>query len=610
MGHYRSNLRDIQFDLFELFNRSSVYGSEPFAEFTVDAAKAVLSEAQRYAETKLAASFSDAHRPPITFDAATNSVKLPDGYRTTAVDYLNSGWLDLELPQHLSSQHVPPSLAWCVTELMLGANAAIPQGLNVIPRVAHLLHQHGNAQQRRLAALILERKWMVTMVLTEPEAGSDVGAARTRAIPQPDGSWHLEGVKRFITYGDHDLTENIVHMVLARPTGVEGAGGPGTSGLSLFVVPKFHFDPESGALGDRNGVFATGLEHKMGLSGSPTCEMAFGLDQPAVGWLLGDEHAGIRQMFEIIKHIRMLVGVKAMATLSTGYLNAREYAATRVQGRLLNADEQSVPVPIIDHPDVRRSLITQKAYAEGMRAMILYAASQQDRVHASQVAGALDRDADACHQLLLPVIKGFCSETAWRVLGQESLQTFGGSGFVTDYPIEQYVRDTKVDSLYEGTTAMQGLDLFSRKIVRDQGAALNRLLAEMDKTSEGKADDEFSTEKSALRAAIVATRETVELLTERWGTGGDRGQRAVAAQDTTNLLLLVGKVVCGWLLLRSAEIAARNITSAGEQDRVYYLGKVATGRWFARHILAAVPGEVLSVVNSNAELTDLPRAAF
>jgi alkylation response protein AidB-like acyl-CoA dehydrogenase len=611
MSHYRSNLRDIRFDLFELLGRDAVYGSSPFGDFTADAAATVLEEAERYATHKLAPSFSDVDRAPVTFDAATHSVRLPEDYRAAAADYLSSGWLDLDLPEELSGQAVPPSLRWCVTELMLGANAAIPQGLNVIPQVVRLLCQEGNAAQRRVAELIHERQWMVTMVLTEPDAGSDVGAARTRAIPQPDGTWHLEGVKRFITYGDHDLTDNIVHMVLARPVGVDGAGGPGTAGLSLFVVPKFHFDPDTGELGERNGVHATGLEHKLGITGSPTCELTFGSDQPAVGWLLGDRHAGIQQMFEIIKNVRMLVGVKGMATLSTGYLNARDYAINRVQGQpLIRTDTTSGPVPIIDHPDVRRSLMTQKAFAEGMRALVLYAASHQDRIEVSRAHGSLDLDADACHQLLLPVIKGFCSETAWRILGQESLQTFGGSGYLEDYPLEQYVRDTKVDTLYEGTTGIQGLDLFSRKIVRDRGAALQRLLIKMDKTADDGDNDSFATERTLLRAGIDAVRQMCTLLTDRWGTADDKDQRGLAAQDTTPLLLQLGNLICGWLLLRSAQIAELRIPTAAPADRDFYVGKAATGRWFARHIVATIPGALLSMQHSSDELIQIPSTAL
>ncbi|MFC9664097.1 acyl-CoA dehydrogenase [Nocardia sp. NPDC127606] len=608
MTHYHSNIRDMQFVLFDLLDGAARYGREPFSEVDPESAATILAEAARYATDRLARTFSDNDREPVRFDPATHSVTLPTDYREAAAEYLDSGWLELDLPEEISGQHVPPSLRWCVTELMLGANPAIPQGLNVIPQVVRLLWQQGTAEQRRIAELILERRWMVTMLLTEPDAGSDVGAARTRAVPQPDGSWHLEGTKRFITYGDHDLTDNIIHLVLARPSGGEGVGGPGTRGLSLFVVPKFHFDPAAGELGDRNGVIVTGLEHKMGLTGSPTCEMTFGADRPAVGWLLGDTHAGLRQMFELIKHLRMLVGVKSTAALSTGYLNARDYAIARVQGhRLVGGDGGSVP--IIEHPDVRRSLMTQKSYAEGMRALVLYAGSQQDRLEASHAAGEPDRDADACHQLLLPVIKGYCAETAWRVLGQESLQIFGGSGFLADYPLEQYVRDTKVDSLYEGTTGIQALDLFSRKILRDEGATLERLLAEMDKTA--AADAGFEEERAILSAAVEAIRSIVSVLTARWGDDTmNGGGRELAAQDTTRLLLGLGDLICGWLLLRGSDAASARLADATDTDRPFYLGKIESGRWFARHVLIALPALLPSVQSSTSDLHALSVEAF
>ncbi|MGQ4618913.1 acyl-CoA dehydrogenase C-terminal domain-containing protein [Nocardia sp. R7R-8] len=608
MSHYHSNIRDMQFVLFDLLDGRSRYGTAPFADVDPEMAKTILTEAAGYATDRLALTFSDRDREPVSFDPATHSVRLPSAYRDAAADYLDSGWLELDLPEEISGQNVPPSLRWCVTELMLGANPAIPQGLNVIPQVVRLLWQRGTDDQRRIAELILKRRWMVTMLLTEPDAGSDVGAGRTTAVPQPDGSWHLDGTKRFITYGDHDLTDNIIHLVLARPVGVEGAGGPGTRGLSLFVVPKFHFDLATGDLGDRNGVMVTGLEHKMGLTGSPTCEVTFGADRPAVGWLLGDEHAGLRQMFELIKHLRMLVGVKSTAALSTGYLNARDYATTRVQGhRLVGGDNRSVP--IIEHPDVRRSLMTQKAYAEGMRALILYTGSQQDRLEASRSTGELDRDADACHQLLLPVIKGYCAETAWRVLGQESLQMFGGSGYLADYPLEQYVRDTKVDSLYEGTTGIQGLDLFSRKILRDGGATLERLLAEMEKTATA-ADTRFGHERAILSAAIDSIRGMVALLTARWGDDDAHAERELAAQDTTRLLLGLGDLVCGWLLLRGAEVAQTRLADADDTDRPFYLGKIEVGSWFARQVLVGLPAGLVAMQNSTPDLLALPIEAF
>ncbi|WP_280424612.1 acyl-CoA dehydrogenase [Nocardia carnea] len=608
MSHYHSNIRDMQFVLFDLLDGRTRYGQEPFAEVDPDAATAILTEAVRYATDRLARTFADTGPESVEFDPATHSVRLPQEYRAAAAEYLDSGWLDLDLPTEITGQNVPPSLRWCVTELMLGANPAIPQGLNVIPQVVRLLSQQGNESQRRIAELVLERRWMVTMMLTEPDAGSDVGAGRTRALPQPDGSWHIEGTKRFITYGDHDLTDNIIHLVLARPVGVDGAGGPGTRGLSLFVVPKFHFDPHTGDLGDRNGVVVTGMEHKMGLRGSPTCTVDFGGDTPAVGWLLGDTHAGLRQMFELIKHLRMLVGVKSTAALSTGYLNARDYATRRVQGRRLVGDTGG-SVPIIEHPDVRRSLMTQKAYAEGLRALILYTGSQQDRVEAAHAAGEVDHDADTCHQLLLPVIKGYCAETAWRVLGQESLQVFGGSGFLTDYPLEQYVRDTKVDSLYEGTTGIQGLDLFSRKILGDNGAALDRLLAEMAATTTVP-DTRFSHERAILSAAIDSVHGMVALLTSRWAGERDGADRELAAQDTTCLLLALGDLVCGWLLLRSAQIAHHKLGAAEDGERPFYLGKVEAGSWFARKVLIGLPTTLRAMQDTTGDLRALPAEAF
>ncbi|MFC9557007.1 acyl-CoA dehydrogenase [Rhodococcus sp. NPDC056960] len=604
MSHYRSNIRDMQFVLFELLGSHTVYGKAPFADVDPDAARTILAEGARYATDRLAETFADTDRAPV-FDPADHSVRLPVAYRDAAADYLDSGWLDLDLPEEISGQNVPPSLRWCITEMMLGANPAIPQGLNVIPQVVRLLRQQGTEDQRRIAELIVQRRWMVTMMLTEPDAGSDVGAGRTRALPQPDGSWHLEGTKRFITYGDHDLTDNIIHLVLARPVGVDGAGGPGTRGLSLFVVPKFHVDSATGDLGERNGVLVTGMEHKMGLTGSPTCEVTLGGDRPAVGWLLGDTHAGLRQMFELIKHLRMLVGVKSTAALSTGYLNAREYATTRVQGRRLVGGNDR-PVAIIEHPDVRRSLMTQKAYAEGMRALILYTGTQQDRVEASRAAGDLDRDADACHQMLLPVIKGYCAETAWRVLGQESLQIFGGSGFLTDYPLEQYVRDTKVDALYEGTTGIQGQDLFSRKILRDNGAALERLLAEMEKTVGDTAASRLAGDGEILGSAIEAVRGMVEVLTARWGSAG---ARPVAALDTTRFLLRLGDLVCGWLLLRSALLAQSRLDDSGA-DRSFYLGKVEAGSWFTRQVLTGLPAALDTMRRTTGQLLELPVDAF
>ena len=334
---------------------------------------------------------------------------------------------------------------------------------------------------------MVERQWGATMVLAQPDAGSDVGAGRAKATLNDDGTWNITGVKRFITSAESQLQENIMHLVLARPEGIDGIGGPGTKGLSLFLVPKYHFDLETGELtGERNGAYVTNVEHKMGIKVSNTCELTFGDPQigggePAKGWLLGEVHDGIAQMFDVIENARMMVGTKAISTLSTGYLNALEYAKERVQGPdLTQASDKTAPkVTITHHPDVRRSLMTQKAYAEGMRSLVLYTALVQDRVQLAEKGSDEHKTAAALNDLLLPIVKGYGSERSWTLLGTESLQTLGGSGFLQEYPIEQYVRDAKIDTLYEGTTAIQGMDFFFRKIVKDGGQALGALAGEI-----------------------------------------------------------------------------------------------------------------------------------
>ena len=395
------------------------------------------------------------------------------------------------------------------------------------------------------------------MVLTEPDAGSDVGAGRTKAVDQGDGTWHIDGVKRFITSGDSDdVFENILHMVLARP---EGAG-PGTKGLSLFLVPKFLLDPKTGEPGERNGVFVTGVEHKMGLKVSATCELTFGQHGvPAVGWLVGDSHRGIAQMFKVIEYARMMVGTKAIGTLSTGYLNALEYAKIRIQGADLTqmTDKTAPRVTIIHHPDVRRALMTQKAYAEGLRALYLYTAAHQDPAAAAIVSGADADMAERVNDLLLPIVKGVGSERAYQTL-TESLQTFGGSGFLQDYPIEQYIRDAKIDSLYEGTTAIQAQDFFFRKIVRDQGAALGHLVTQIESfiDSEG-ARPELVDARKQLATAVDDLQAWVATMT---GYLIDSQQSASelyrVGLESVRFLLAVGDLLIGWLLLRQAENSA------------------------------------------------------
>jgi len=629
MGHYKSNLRDLEFNLFEVFGRAAVLGQGPYADVDADTAREMLHQVARLAENELADSLLDSDRNPPVFDPATHSVAIPESFKKSYRAYLDSEFWSVDIPSELGGTVVPPSLKWAMNELVLGANPSVAMYAASFS-FAKVLYVLGTEGQKKLAQHLVDGRWGATMVLTEPDAGSDVGAGRTKAVQQPDGTWHITGVKRFITSAEHDLADNIVHFVLARP---EGAG-PGTKGLSLFVVPKFHVDVETGALGERNGAYVTNVEHKMGLKVSTTCEIAFGEREPAVGTLLGDVHDGIAQMFRVIEHARMMVGTKAIATLSSGYLTALDYAKQRVQGADLTqqADKGAPRVTITHHPDVRRSLMLQKSYAEGLRALVLYTATQQDVVDQAQLLGgseeiAMDSPAGLAsrvNDLLLPIVKGLGSERAWVLLGTESLQTLGGSGFLQDYPIEQYVRDAKIDTLYEGTTAIQGLDFFFRKIVRDKGVALSLVAMQVQELAKGLGAQggALDRERELLGKALEDVQGILAYLTTEGfrsdpRTGGaDADVRNIykVGQNTSRLLLAAGDLVVGWLLLRQAEVAHEALTTRGPQlspkERDFYTGKVAAASFFARTVLPRLASERAIAEATDNSLMDIPESAF
>jgi alkylation response protein AidB-like acyl-CoA dehydrogenase len=608
MGHYKSNLRDIEFNLFEVLGRDTLYGTGPFAEMDVETAKSVLSEITRLAENELADSFADADRNPPVFDPDTNTAPVPDSFKKSYQAYLDAEWWRLGIPEEIGGTPAPRSLLWAFAETVLGSNPAVWMYASG-PAFAGVLYEEGTEEQHRIAQLMVDRQWGSTMVLTEPDAGSDVGAGRTRAFRQEDGSWHIEGVKRFITSGEHDMSENIVHFVLARPEG----HGPGTKGLSLFIVPKYDFDRATGELGERNGVYATNVEHKMGLKASNTCEMTFGANHPARGWLLGEKHDGIRQMFKIIEFARMMVGTKAIATLSTGYLNALAYAKERVQGPDLAAftDKAAPRVTITHHPEVRRTLMTQKAYAEGMRALVLYTAAVQDEILVKEAAG---EDAAAAHHLndlLLPIVKGYGSEKSYELLAQ-SLQTFGGSGYLQEYPVEQYIRDAKIDTLYEGTTAIQGQDYFFRKIVRDQGQALTTLSEEIKKfLAEATGGEDLAAARDELAKAAVDLEAIVwTMLSDLTATEEDVKSIYKVGLNTTRLLMASGDVIVGYLLLRGAAVAAGKLPSASAKDQPFYQGKIAAARFFAHEVLPGLAVQRRIAETADQSLMELDEAAF
>ncbi|NUP03154.1 MAG: acyl-CoA dehydrogenase [Nonomuraea sp.] len=601
MGHYKSNVRDLEFNLFEVFGRRDILGTGPFAEVDEDVARSILDEVNRLATGVLADSFEEGDRQPPVFDPETSTVTVPAGFKKSFKALVDGGWAHLDLPAELGGPGIPRSLAWATAEMVLGSNPALYM-YAAGPNFAYTLWKVGNADQKRFAELAIEKNWGATMVLTEPDAGSDVGAGRAKAVRQPDGTWHIEGVKRFITSAEHDMSDNIFHLVLARPEG----HGPGTKGLSMFLVPKFHVDLETGELGERNGVYVTNVEKKMGLKVSTTCELTFGDKHPAVGWLVGDVHEGIKQMFMVIEHARMMVGTKAIATLSTGYLNALEYAKSRYQGADLTrmTDKAAPRVTVTHHPDVRRELMLQKAYAEGMRALVLYTATFQDAV----LIDPDDHHAHAMNDLLLPLVKGVGSERSYELLSR-SLQTLGGSGYLQDYPIEQYIRDAKIDSLYEGTTAIQGLDLFFRKILRNQGAAIGALLAEIDEFAASEAGNGRLKQERKLLAEAAAEVKAMGDTMAGWALGSLETPEEVykVGLNSTRFLLSLGDLVIGWLLLRQAEVALARLA---EKEDPFYQGKVGAAAFFAATVLPRLSAERRILDATGQDLMQLPEEAF
>ncbi|MBN3511922.1 acyl-CoA dehydrogenase [Mycolicibacterium nivoides] len=611
MSHYKSNVRDQVFNLFDVFGIDKVLGTGAFADLDQDSAREMLAEIARLAEGPIAESFADGDRNPPVFDPKTHSVKLPEAFKKSMRALLDGGWDKVGLSEELGGMPVPRALQWALIEHILGANpAAYMYAMGA--GMCEIFYNNATDEQKKWAVLGAERGWGATMVLTEPDAGSDVGAGRTKAVKQEDGSWHIDGVKRFITSADSDdLFENIMHLVLARP---EGAG-PGTKGLSLFFVPKFLFDFETGELGERNGAFVTNVEHKMGLKVSTTCELTFGQHGvPAKGWLVGEVHNGIAQMFDVIEQARMMVGTKAIATLSTGYLNALEYAKERVQGADLTQmmDKTAPRVTITHHPDVRRSLMTQKAYAEGLRALYIYTATFQDVEVAKAVHGIEGELAHKVNDLLLPIVKGVGSERAYEKL-TESLQTFGGSGFLQDYPVEQYIRDAKIDSLYEGTTAIQAQDFFFRKIVRDKGQALAFVAGEIEQFIKNETGNgRLKTERELLATALADVQGMAATLT---------GYLMAAQEDAASIykvglgsvrfLMAVGDLLLGWLLARQAAVAIEKLDAgATGEDRTYLEGKIGAASFFAKNMLPLLTSTRQVIETIDNEVMELDEAAF
>lgn len=604
VNHYKSNLRDIFFNLFEALDIGhNTLSQAPYTNLDEPTVKDTLKTFEALCLEKIAPSFAEGDQVPLKMDSEGN-VTLPEGLKKALHAFHEGDWHRMDMSEELGGFNAPRSVYWSAFEMLVASNPPVALyafgsfAARIVDKVAT------DSQKKRYLNNILDRAWGATMVLTEPDAGSDVGAGRTKARHIKDDEWEIEGVKRFITNGDFDATENIVHLVLARPEGAE----VGTKGLSLFLVPKFWVE-EDGSMGKRNGAFCTNIEKKMGIKGSATCEMTFGEKMPARGLLLGNVHDGIRQMFQVIEQARMAVGVKSMATLSTAYLNALEFCKSRVQGPdLLQAmDKNSPRVRIIAHPDVKRMLMLQKSHAEGMRALATYCSHMQDLSVIAEKAGDKSK-AKEMHlyaELLLPLIKGYNSEKVYDLLAV-SLQCYGGSGYLHDYPIEQYIRDQKIDSLYEGTTHIQSLDLIFRKIAKNGAVILQLLFDGIRETLEKRSHRELlSKEYESLATALNDAEGIMGIMMGKMGESfyhvGLQGNR---------ILTGIAELAIGWLLVKHAEVAATKREKSSADDRAFYEGKIASARFFCQNALPNLALSRALIEKSTLDLLDLPEEAF
>ena len=491
------------------------------------------------------------------------------------------------------------------------------------PAFARIVFENGIERDKKIAQIMVDRSWGATMVLTEPDAGSDVGAGRTKAIPNEDGSWNIEGVKRFITSAEHDMAENIMHLVLARPEGVEGVGGPGTKGLSLFLVPKFHFDHETGELtGERNGAYVTNVEKKMGIKVSTTCEVTFGDGSTGPG--LAARRGARRHQPDVPRHRE-----RPHDGRRQGHRDAVDRLPQRARvrqgarpGCRPDAGRPTRPPRASRSRTTPTSVarcMTQKAYAEGLRSLMIYTATWQDDIMIKEAAGEDTSLSEAVNDLLLPLVKGYGSERSWVLLGTESLQTFGGSGFLQDYPIEQYVRDAKIDTLYEGTTAIQGQDLFFRKIVKDKGQALGYLASEIQavRRERGRQRSAQGRARAArARASTTRRRSSARCSSDLMSANpadenGDIKNIYKVGLNTTRLVYVLGDLVVAWLLLRGAEVALEKLGGdVSASDKSFYEGKVAAAQFFARNVLPKLAGERAIAENIDDSIMELDESAF
>ncbi len=609
--------RDVKFVLYEQLRIEELCKAPLYSEFSREMFDMAVEQAERLAEREFYPANVKGDREGCRLE--NGEVKAPESFHTPYQRYCEGGWLAMSDPEEVGGQGFPVSVTNACIEFFGAANWSLLMYAGLTHGAARLLQLFGTPELQDLyMSRMFSGEWSGTMCLTEPGAGSDVGSLTTRATRLPDGTFKIKGQKIFISSGMHDLTENIVHMVLAR---IDGAP-KGTRGISIFLVPRLRID-ENGELVD-NDVICSGVEHKMGIHGSATCALNFGDEDGCIGYLMGEENKGMRIMFEMMNEARLFVGMQGLCHGSSAYLHALEYAKGRVQGSAVEhlKDPEAPRIPIIDHPDVRRMLLFMKSSTEGMRAMLYMAAYCLDRVRAAE--SEEERELYQGHlDLLIPICKSVGSDLGFRVC-ETAIQVYGGYGFTTEYPVEQMLRDCKIASIYEGTNGIQALDLVGRKLTVNRGKLLKNAL---------KASSEILVKikkNFSLRDMVRIYEESQESLiqaTKFFALKSVTDEFHVPILYAKPYLDLFGDVVMGFMLLWQAHVADRRLQEiyrdhkvADERSRrklleenrsaAFYFGKIASARFFMNQVLTQAPGKAKGIMNNDLSPLEIPADGF
>ena len=593
---YQAPVKDLLFNIEHLARIDQVAQMPGFEDAGLETAQAVLEECARFNEEVVAPLNFDADKAPSTHSGT--SVTTSKGFKDAYKQYTEGGWQGLQHPSDFGGQGLPKTIGAACVEMLNSANLSFALCPLLTDGATEALLTAGSDE---LKSTYLEKlvsgDWTGTMNLTEPQAGSDLAQVRTRAEPQPDGTYKVFGTKIFITYGEHDMADNIVHLVLAR---VQGAP-EGVKGISLFVVPKFMVN-QDGSLGERNDVYCVSIEHKMGIKASPTAVLQYGDHGGAIGYLVGEENRGLEYMFIMMNAARYAVGVQGIAIADRAYQKAVQYANDRVQSRPVDGSVKG-PATIIHHPDVRRMLMTMRALTEGCRAMASTAAAAYDAAHHHPDAEVRQQN-QTFYEFMVPLVKGYSTEMSLEVTDL-GVQVHGGMGFIEETGAAQYYRDAKILTIYEGTTAIQANDLVGRKTARDGGLTAKAIAAQIEATEKELAagSDDAKAVAKRLKAAREAFIDVVDFIAAQ-----AKADPNAAYAGSVPYLLLTGNLVAGWQLGR-ALLAAEKQLAAG-QDAAFMKAKIATARFYADHILTRVPGTRDAIVDGAGSVTALALESF